>query len=198
MEKAGTSKLRTGTKKAPRLKRTIPALDHAVTLIETVCSVAAAKRLIGGPTDEQAQQLRAAIANHDTALLFERLVEAFSMQGISDYVAFAYMDRHGRLTWRGIVRAMEHPGGCPKLRGYWTLHGCGYEKGSGICSEPKHVGFCPLPHHDLRNGRLNQTAYSLYLFVTSQTATWSDGSTVRSERQLPATRPTAHGECAKR
>ena len=24
---------------------------------------------------------------------------------------------------------------------------------------------CPLPRHDLRNGRLNQTAYSLFLFI---------------------------------
>jgi hypothetical protein len=30
---------------------------------------------------------------------------------------------------------------------------------------PKHRPGCPLPRHDLRNGRLNQTAYSLFLFM---------------------------------
>jgi hypothetical protein len=29
----------------------------------------------------------------------------------------------------------------------------------------KHIARCPLPTHDLRNGHLNQIAYSLYLFV---------------------------------
>jgi integrase len=28
-----------------------------------------------------------------------------------------------------------------------------------------HQPECPLPHYDLRNGRLNQTAYSLFLFM---------------------------------
>src|SRR5207253_8140540 len=38
-------------------------------------------------------------------------------------------------------------------------------KGSGSCASPKHQPACPLPRHDLRNGRLNQTAYSLFLFI---------------------------------
>jgi hypothetical protein len=29
----------------------------------------------------------------------------------------------------------------------------------------ENAGACPLPRHDLRNGRLNQTAYSLFLFM---------------------------------
>jgi hypothetical protein len=32
-------------------------------------------------------------------------------------------------------------------------------------AEPDHIAHCPLPTHTLRNGRLNQTAYSLYLFI---------------------------------
>ena len=40
-----------------------------------------------------------------------------------------------------------------------------YEKGSGRCSEPGHIARCPLPRHALRNGRLNQTVYSLFLFM---------------------------------
>jgi hypothetical protein len=33
------------------------------------------------------------------------------------------------------------------------------------CAEPHHISRCPLPTHDLRNGHLNQAAYSLYLFI---------------------------------
>ena len=44
------------------------------------------------------------------------------------------------------------------------FHGCRYDKGSRTCAEPDHIEACPVPSHDLRNGRLNQTAYSLYLF----------------------------------
>ena len=36
---------------------------------------------------------------------------------------------------------------------------------SRTCSEPDHIDACPLPTHQLRNGRLNQMAYSLFLFV---------------------------------
>jgi len=36
---------------------------------------------------------------------------------------------------------------------------------SGCCSEPEHNPHCPVPTHRLRNGRLNQTAYSLFLFM---------------------------------
>jgi hypothetical protein len=32
-------------------------------------------------------------------------------------------------------------------------------------AEPDHFPACPLPTHDLRNGRLNQAAYSLFLFM---------------------------------
>src|SRR3954452_8575977 len=33
------------------------------------------------------------------------------------------------------------------------------------CSEPAHLSACPVPRHDLRNGRLNQTAYALFFFL---------------------------------
>ena len=54
---------------------------------------------------------------------------------------------------------------CPKLQSYWHFHGCRYDKISRTCAEPDHIEGCPLPGHNLRNGRLNQTAYSLYFFV---------------------------------
>jgi hypothetical protein len=90
---------------------------------------------------------------------------ALSHQGISDRVADDYMDQHGRVTWRQIKRDMAGRPSCPKLQSYWQFRGCRYHKTSSTCAKPDHITQCPLPTHPLRNGRLNQTAYSLYLFV---------------------------------
>jgi hypothetical protein len=38
-------------------------------------------------------------------------------------------------------------------------------KGSFTCSVPERIDSCPVPRFSLRNGRLNQTAYSLFLLV---------------------------------
>jgi hypothetical protein len=88
-----------------------------------------------------------------------------SYQGVSDRVASGYMDQHGRVSWDDIDRGLANKPTCPKLQSYWNFHGCHYHKTSRTCSEPDHIDHCPLPTHDLRNGRLNQTAYSLFLFI---------------------------------
>ena len=90
---------------------------------------------------------------------------ALSYQGIADAVAYDYMERHGRATWRDIDQKLAAGASCPKLKSYWHFHGCRYEKASRTCTEPEHIGACPLPSHDLRNGHLNQIAYSLFLFI---------------------------------
>jgi hypothetical protein len=72
--------------------------------------------------------------------------------------------------------------GCPKLKTYWHFHGCRYNKLGRTCAEPDHISRCPLPTHDLRNGRLNQTAYSLYLFVRDI----ADGGPGRLDRPAAA------------
>ena len=54
---------------------------------------------------------------------------------------------------------------CPKLKTYWRFYDCQYEKTNRTCTEPDHIATCPLPSHRLRNGHLNQLAYSLYLFI---------------------------------
>jgi hypothetical protein len=75
------------------------------------------------------------------------------------------MERHGRASWRDIDQKLGQGVSCPKLKSYWHFHGCRYEKASRTCAEPEHIGACPLPSHDLRNGHLNQAAYSLFLFI---------------------------------
>ena len=70
-----------------------------------------------------------------------------------------------RATWRSVRASLARRPPCPKLQTYWHFHDCRYEKTSGTCAEPGCIATCPLPAHRLRNGHLNQMAYSLYLFV---------------------------------
>jgi hypothetical protein len=141
------------------------ALNHAVRVVHGVCCLAGSASLVDDIRAElRAQGVLAAIRRHDTGTLFDWLMAAFSYQGISDRVASGYMERHGRARWADID-AKLNTGTCPKLQSYWHYHRCRYDKISRTCAEPDHIDGCPVPSHDLRNGRLNQTAYSLYLFV---------------------------------
>jgi hypothetical protein len=142
------------------------AINHAVRLIHAVCGLAGSATWIDDiRADLRADKVQAAIRHRDTAVVFDRLMAALSYQGIADAVAYDYMDRHGRAAWRDIEQKLGQGVSCPKLKSYWHFHGCRYEKGSRTCAEPEHIGACPLPSHDLRNGHLNQAAYSLFLFI---------------------------------
>src|SRR3984893_18139391 len=142
------------------------AINHAVRLIHAVCGLAGSPTLLDEiRADLRAEKVRAAIRHHNTAAVFDWLMAGLSYQGISDQVAYDYMERHGRAEWRDIDQKLSQAVSCPKLKSYWHFHGCRYEKASRTCAEPEHIGACPLPSHDLRNGRLNQTAYSLFLFI---------------------------------
>lgn len=90
---------------------------------------------------------------------------SFSYQGISDQVARGYLAKHGNIRWRDIEACLGRVQHCPKLRNYWNYSKCRYDKGSSTCSQPEHIVDCAVPKHKLRNGRLNQTAYSFFLFV---------------------------------
>jgi hypothetical protein len=146
--------------------RPLGALDHAVRVVHGVCCLAGSASLIDDLRAElRAEGVPSAIRRHDTGTLFDWLMAALSYQGISDRVASGYMERHGRARWHDIEAKLGHGPTCPKLQSYWHYYGCRYDKISRTCSEPDHIDRCPVPSHDLRNGRLNQTAYSLYLFV---------------------------------
>jgi hypothetical protein len=139
-----------------------PALEHAVRLIHQVCCFAGSFELLDEFCD---QGLCRAIERHDTAALYDRLIHDFSFQGISNEVAENYMRRHGQATWRSVRKNLVRRPTCPKLKTYWHFHACRYEKTSRTCAEPNHIAGCPLPTHHLRNGNLNQIAYSLFLFI---------------------------------
>jgi hypothetical protein len=142
------------------------ALTHAVRLILKVCRIVGTAAFI----DEaglglDGKDLRKAIRGRNTAALFDWLVAALSYQGISDEVAKNFMDRHGLASWQVIESDLRRRPSCLKLKSYWHFYDCRYNKSRFTCAEPDHLADCPLPRSWLRNGRLNQTAYSLYLFV---------------------------------
>jgi hypothetical protein len=142
------------------------ALDHAVRLIHAICGLAGLPTWIDNiRADLAADKVRGAIGRRDTAAVFDWLLAAVSYQGIADHVAYEYMERHGRATWHDIDQKLDRGASCPKLKSYWHFHGCRHEKASRTCAQPDHITGCPLPSHDLRNGHLNQAAYSLFLFI---------------------------------
>ena len=143
-----------------------PNLAYAVKLVHATCCLAGSPSYLDDiRADLRDSGIRRAVRDHDTPVLFDWLVEALSFQGISDAVAAGYMDQHGSVRWAEIAEALSRNPTCPKLGGYWRFYACRYQKGSRTCSEPGHFDACPLPRHPLRNGHLNQMAYSLFLFM---------------------------------
>jgi hypothetical protein len=145
-------------------------MDHATRLICRVCRLAGSTEIIDDARAWLEEGgIHAAVRDRNTAVLFNWLMAVLSHQGISDQVAADYMDRHGNATWQVIASDLRQRPSCPKLQSYWHFHGCRYNKTRFTCSEPDHLEQCPLPRHWLRNGRLNQTAYSLHLFLRDVT-----------------------------
>src|ERR1700737_5441885 len=119
------------------------AINHAVRLIHAICGLAGSASLIDESQAElRAHKVRAAIRNRDTGPVFDWLMAALSYQGISDQVAFGYMERHGRVRWREIKQGLDRGASCPKLKSYWQFHDCRYDKLSRTCAEPDHIHRC--------------------------------------------------------
>jgi hypothetical protein len=139
-------------------------LDQSLLL--TTCRAAAASGFFANLCDNlTAQGVGAAVQARDTPALFDWLVEVLSYQGVSDAIAWRYMHEHGRVTFSDLDQALRACPSCPRLTSYWHFHECRFAKTVGTCAEPAHISACPLPTHGLRNGRLNQTAYALFLFL---------------------------------
>src|SRR6266576_3283818 len=139
--------------------------NYAVNLVRATCRIAGSPSYLDDlRTDLRNRGVAKAVERHDTAAIFDWLVEILSFQGVSDTVAAGYMRQHGLATWRKIEKNLGKSPSCPKLKSYWHFEGCRYHKSSGTCAEPDHFSACPLPTHRLRNGGLNQLAYSLFLF----------------------------------
>ena len=146
--------------------RSSQGINHAQSLVRQVCRIAGQATWVDDLQGTAiGSGLVGAVADHDTGKIFDWLIRELSHQGISDAVADGYIDRHGNVAWGEIEAAVATNPSCDKLEGYWAFTDCRYHKGFQTCANPAHFPGCPLPRHPLRNGRLNQSAYSLFLFI---------------------------------
>jgi hypothetical protein len=125
--------------------------DYAIRLLHRVCCLAGDSEFLARRRSGGRNSIAAAIERHDSARIFNWLVQAFSYQGIADRVADDYMQRHGKARWASIKASLARKPSCPKLRGYWAFYDCQYRKASATCAEPRHMAACPLPRLPLRN-----------------------------------------------
>ena len=110
--------------------------------------------------------LNVIIQQRDTPALFDWLMGYFSMQGVSDYVAMAYVEEHGNAKYDQLTQLLADTSAlCDKLQSFEQFTGCGYSKSRQTCNHPDLITACPLPKLPLRKGQLNQAAFSLYLYL---------------------------------
>jgi hypothetical protein len=143
-------------------KRTAKA--RTLRLVEAVCQLAGPRNMLADTRQGMNETgIARAVERHDTDAIYNWLMEVVSYQGVSDAAAATYMREHGLPRCQDIARGLAGAG-CPKLASYWHYEDCGYHKGSRTCADPEHFDRCHVPRLDLRNGRLNQSAYALQLF----------------------------------
>ena len=169
-------------------------LGYALNVVRRVCKLCGESNLIQDiRTSFREQGLLRAIRQHDSDAISDWMVEMISYQGISDRAASSYIEKHGSISAWEIGRGLEGKGLCPKLKDYWHYESCGYQKTWRLCNEPLKYRRCPLPRHDLRNGSLNQAAYSLYLFMRDVAGGdfvgWIDRRLKRADRPGSELRP---------
>src|SRR6202048_4572651 len=89
------------------------AINHAVRLIHAICGLAGSPALIGEVRAAlRADRVRAAIRSRNTGPVFDWLMSALGYQGISDQVAYGYMEKHGRVRWRQIKQGLDRGASC--------------------------------------------------------------------------------------
>jgi hypothetical protein len=138
---------------------------HFRTVVQPALALAPTTFLVDIANSLESAGVQNAVARHDSGPIFDWLLTLFQLQGISDAVAFSYAERHGSVRWSDVQVTLKDDPACHRLKSYWHLSGCGYRKSALTCSEPHLLHDCPLPRHPLRNGRLNQAAFSLFLFI---------------------------------
>jgi hypothetical protein len=90
---------------------------YAHRIIYAVCCLAGASSFVDDAHDNLVNEgVLGAIEGHNTPVLFDWMVRAFSFQGIADAVAADYMDRHGALTWSAIAADLDAGPACSKLQ----------------------------------------------------------------------------------
>src|ERR1043166_7273010 len=111
---------------SPKHREAAGALAGAIQLVNVICERAGARNLIDDSRIALARHgVIAAVQRHNTPAIFDWLVDALSYQGVSDSIAYSYMEQHGRVRWVDIADGLSTPPRCPKLQGYWLFEDCG-------------------------------------------------------------------------
>jgi hypothetical protein len=137
-----------------------------IEIVKGICATVGPTPIKAKLAGRESRELRAWIAGRQTAALFDWLMARFVYQGISDAVAENYIEEHGNISFAEIEQALrDQPCRCDKLAGFEHYQNCRYRKIDQSCGARRWLKACPLPRHDLRNGVLNQLAYSCFFFV---------------------------------
>src|ERR687897_498106 len=89
-----------------------PRAQHLIQHVFELC--AAPDFLLDTRTALDEAALPAAVTAHDTPVLVDWLLQAFSFQGIADSVPRAYMDGHGQASWSAVQAGLATDPSCPK------------------------------------------------------------------------------------
>src|SRR5947207_14460140 len=105
----------------PPILTTKPSSSRrAIRLVRRSCQVAGAHSLIDDSRVGLARHgVIAAVRRHDTPVIFDWLLEALSYQGVSDSIAYGYIERHDRLRLHDIASPLGRSPACPTLTSYW-------------------------------------------------------------------------------
>jgi hypothetical protein len=180
----------------PRSLMSVPreAVDLLLAVATPALELFPRDYLVGLRTDFRRRGLQRAVREHDTAALFDWLMDLAAQQGISDRNAYAFIDRHGNVGWRDIEAALASRPSCGRLRCYWSFHNCGYRKGTGTCAAPAllHPARCPCMTSGRAGSIRPPIPYSCSC-VTCVTATSSAGSTLALQLPILALQSTGAG-----
>lgn len=142
------------------------SIERASLLLNSLCDIAHGTSELRALTDQKTNSyLRRAIAEKDNVALYSWLMRTFSYQGLSDQAVENYITKHGNAHFADIKNGLLDTDSCEKLSGFWAFKSCRYQKLERSCSRQERFAHCPLPKLPLRNGKLNQTAFSLYFFI---------------------------------
>src|SRR6267142_2677383 len=103
--------------RSPQIAMETPSpISRAVRLVCRICRVAGAPDLIDDSRVGRARHgVVAALHRHNTPAIFDWLIDALSYQGVSDSIAYGYMEKHGRIRWDDIAAGLSEQPSCPKL-----------------------------------------------------------------------------------
>ncbi len=104
------------------------------------------------------------LLQQDTSAIFSWLLRTFSYQGLSDRAVESFISKNANTSFEDVRNSLG-VNSCNKLNGFWTFEGCAYQKLQQSCSHTTLLRKCGVPKLPLRNGRLNQLAFSLFFFI---------------------------------